>query len=58
MGYNRGQEGLGSRLVLSLMVQRGPVDQPLWGCNLGAMGTDVGPEVTEACPSAGEWVAD
>lgn len=41
-----------------LLVQRGPLDQPQWGCNLGAMGTDVGAEVTEECPSAGEWAAD
>lgn len=40
-----------------LLVQRGPLDPPQWGCNLGAMGTDVGAEVTE-CPSAGEWTAD
>lgn len=41
-----------------LVVQHGPLDQPQWGCNLGAMGIDVGAEVTEECPSAGEWVAD
>lgn len=41
-----------------LLVQRGPLDQPLWGCNLGAMGTDEGAEVTEECPSAGGWAAD
>lgn len=41
-----------------LLVQHGPLDQPRWGCNLGATGTDVGSEVTEESPSAGEWAAD
>ncbi len=41
-----------------VQVQRGPLDQPQWGCNRGAKGTDERAEVTEECPSAGEWVAD
>lgn len=45
-----------SRLLLALLVQPGPLDQPQWGCNLGAMGTAVG--VTEVCPSAGVRAAD
>lgn len=53
----QGQEGILS-WCWPLRVQRGPLDQPLWGCNLGAMGTDVGAEVIEEYPSAGEWVAD
>lgn len=55
--YNRGQEGV-LGWCWPLLVQSGPLDQPQWGCNLGAMGTDVGAEVTEECPSAGEWAAD
>lgn len=35
-----------------------PLNQPRWGCNLGAMGTDERTEVTTVCPSAGERVAD
>ena len=48
--YTRGQErDLG--WCWPLLVQSGLLDQPQWGCNLGAMGT-------EECPSAGEWAAD
>lgn len=55
--FNRGYEGLYCRL-LHLLIQCGLQEQPQWGCNLGAMGTDAGAEETEGCPSAGGWAAD
>lgn len=54
--HKRGHEGDYSD-GWPLLLQPGPMDRPQWGCNLGVMGTD-GVEVTEECPSAGEWAAD